>query len=250
MASKRTPSIRSLSNIFYTILLATVLTHLSHCVNAAPSQPPAVENLDLIFFAEIPLNCSGAQISCPTQLQCSTRTVPYIRCPRSPPGTCCAVFPPFCGAMGCDRGQGCGIGVELALYTGIRDCSIHGTGFGHYYCRQLESVDEKGDCCMLGFGSNGWEVDPDGVRGGCSAEWWYHSHQEEKRHDNLYQRSTNSCVEASVLTFYDDGGLQREVHIPKGMIGRAGTLVLEQDWNGLLKEFNPLGKSYGHSFIF
>ena len=210
-----------------------VMSLLSYGANAKPSQTQIVEHLDLIFFAEIPLNCSGTQIACPTQPQCSPLSVPYVRCPDISPSTCCAVLPPFCGAMACDRAQGCGKGIELALYTGIRDCSIHGAGFGHYYCRQLEAVDEKGDCCMLGYGSNNWEVDPDGVQGGCSAEWWYHSHQPQKRHgrfdtstrggeqgDSISGRSPKSCVEASVLTFHDDVGIQREVHIPRGEMAK------------------------------
>ncbi|KAK3338071.1 hypothetical protein B0H65DRAFT_311953 [Neurospora tetraspora] len=261
MAPKPTPPLRSLPNISYTVLVAMVLSLFSHGAHAKPAQPQTVEHLDLIFFAEIPLNCTGSQITCPTQLQCSPLTIPYVRCPGIRPNTCCAVLPPFCGAMACDRAQGCGRGVELALYTGIRDCSIHGAGFGHYYCQQLEAVDEKGGCCMLGFGSNDWEVDPDGVRGGCSAEWWYHSHQQEKRHgsfdtsirggqreaDGLSEQRPQPCVEASVLAFYDDAGLQREVHVPNGEMGRAGTMVLQRNWKGLLKEFDEWGESFEHS---
>ncbi|KAK1773329.1 hypothetical protein QBC45DRAFT_86061 [Copromyces sp. CBS 386.78] len=46
---------------------------------------------------------------------CNQPSQAFIRCPDMSQNICCGVLPPFCGALACNRTQGCGEGTGLSL---------------------------------------------------------------------------------------------------------------------------------------
>lgn len=184
---------------------------------------------------------------------CNQTNQAFLRCPDMFPYTCCGVLPPFCGALACNRTEGCIEGTELVMIVGDRDCSTSGAGPWSHGCEQ-PSESNGTECCLSGRGSNDWDIDPNGIYDGCSGYWWAPADEVCQSDQNvngtveLRGRISQPCVEASVLSFFDDGGVRRKVRIPQGTMGRTGTMVLERDLIGF-RDAVELTRSLGVPYL-